>query len=51
LYYYSKIFTLNNNQKLIQENLLTISSNDKTIKEGINRAPIQKVTNMARRFA
>lgn len=51
IFYFSKIFPLNNSQPLIQEDQLTISSNDKTIKDGINRAPIQKVINMARRFA
>ncbi len=47
IYYYSKIF----GDKLIDENDLLISSNDKTIKTGNERAPITKITNMARRFA
>lgn len=47
LYYESKIF----GDKLIDENDLLISSNDSTIKTGSERAPISKITNMARRFA
>ena len=47
LVYESKIF----GDKNIDENDLLISSNDSTIKSGIERAPINKVANMARRFA
>ena len=47
LVYESKIF----GDKNIDENDLLISSNDSTIKSGIERAPISKVANMARRFA
>ena len=47
LVYESKIF----GDKNIDENDLLISSNDSTIKSGIERAPIAKVANMARRFA
>ena len=47
LYYESKIF----GEKLIAEEDLLISSNDSTIKTGSERAPIDKITNMARRFA
>jgi hypothetical protein len=47
LVYESKIF----GDKNIDEEDLLISSNDSTIKSGIERAPISKVANMARRFA
>jgi hypothetical protein len=47
LVYESKIF----GDKNIDENDLLISSNDSTIKSGIERAPINKVVNIARRFA
>jgi hypothetical protein len=47
LIYESKIF----GDKNIDENDLLVSSNDSTIKSGIERAPISKVANMARRFA
>jgi len=47
IYYESKIF----GDKLVDESDLLISSNDTSIKIGSERAPISKVTNMARRFA
>ena len=47
LFYESKIF----GDKIIQEEDLLISSNDSTIKTGSERASIDKITNMARRFA
>ena len=47
LYYESKIF----GDKSINEEDLLISSNDSSIKTGSERAPISKITNMARRFA
>ena len=47
LIYESKIF----GDKIIDENDLLISSNDSSIKVGSERAPLSKVTNMARRFA
>ena len=47
LVYESKVF----GDKNIDENDLLISSNDSTIKTGIERAPIAKVANVARRFA
>lgn len=47
LYYESKIF----GDKLIDESDLLISSNDRTITVGMERAPISKVSGMARRFA
>ena len=47
LYYESKIF----GENIINEQNLTISSNDSTIKIGSERAPITKITNMARRFS
>jgi hypothetical protein len=47
LYYESKIF----GNKVINEEDLLISSNDSSIKTGSERAPISKITNMARRFA
>jgi hypothetical protein len=47
LYYESKIF----GDRLLSEEDLLISSNDSTIKTGSERAPISKITNMARRFA
>ena len=47
LVYESKVF----GDKNIDENDLLISSNDSTIKSGIERAPIAKVANVARRFA
>ncbi len=49
LYYESKIFPLKN--MLFTEEKLLISSTDSTIRTGTERAPISKVTNMARRFA
>ena len=49
LYYESKIFPLQ--EKIVNENDLLISSNDSSIKSGTERAPINKITNMARRFA
>jgi hypothetical protein len=45
--YTSKIF----GDELIDENTLTISSTNATIRNGQERAPISKVANMARRFA
>ena len=47
LYYEARIF----GDKLIDESDLNISSNDQSIKTGLGRASIIKVTNMARRFA
>ena len=47
LFYESKIF----GDELINENDLLISSKDSSIKVGSERAPINKVSNMARRFA
>jgi hypothetical protein len=49
LHYISKIFT--ENEQLIEETDLIIDSNDATIRNGIERAPISKIANMARRFA
>ncbi|MBU1974575.1 MAG: hypothetical protein KKH52_04225, partial [Nanoarchaeota archaeon] len=49
LYYESKIFPIT--EKIIEEEDLLISSNDASIKTGMERAPISKVCNMARRFA
>ncbi len=49
LFYLSKLFPLGD--KLIQEDDLLIDSNDPTIRAGIERAPISRVTNIARRFA
>ena len=49
LFYESKVYPLTD--KIIEENDLLISSNDSSIKIGIERAPIGKVANMARRFA
>ena len=48
LYYKSKIYSEN---KIINEDDLTISSMDSSIRTGQERAPISKITNMARRFA
>src|SRR3989344_2371920 len=47
--YESKIFT--EKEPLIDELDLFISSMDQTIKAGLERAPIQKIASMARRFA
>lgn len=49
LFYESKIFT--KDDKLIDEKDLFVSSNDQTIKTGLERASISKISNMARRFA
>ncbi len=49
IYYESKLFPLK--EKLISEEDLFISSNDTTIKTGTERAPISKISNIARRFA
>ncbi len=49
LFYESKIFPLG--EKIIDEEDLLISSNDSSLRTGIERAPIGKITNMARRFA
>lgn len=49
LFYESKIFPLN--EKLFEESTLFISSNDSSIRTGTERAPITKITNIARRFA
>lgn len=49
LFYESKIFPLN--EKLFEESTLFISSNDSSIRTGTERAPITKITNLARRFA
>jgi hypothetical protein len=51
LTYYSKIFPVTERFNLLDEDELTISSEDSSIKEGWERAPIAKVANMARRFA
>ena len=48
--YVSKIFTLKG-ENLVDEHMLRISSDDATIRSGNQRAPIEKVANMARRFA
>ena len=45
--YESKIF----GDKLIEEKDLLISSNDSSIKSGLERAPISRISNMARRLA
>jgi hypothetical protein len=50
IWYEGKIFQIEGDT-LVSENDLSISSNDTTIKTGSERAPISKVTNMARRFA
>ncbi|MFH0701258.1 MAG: hypothetical protein V2A62_02365 [Candidatus Woesearchaeota archaeon] len=50
LFYESKIFTVWGN-RLIHENDLLLSSTDQTIKSGIERASISKISNIARRFA
>ena len=47
IHYVSKIF----GDKIIDETDLFISSKDATIKTGLERAPISKVVNIARRFA
>ncbi len=47
LCYESKIF----GDRLIEEKDLLISSNDSSIRMGLERAPISKISNMARRFA
>ncbi len=49
LIYESTIFPLQ--ESLFNQDVLTISSNDSSIKTGAERAPISKITNMARRFA
>ena len=49
IYYESKIFSLNS--KLFDENLLFLSSQDSSIKTSAERAPINKIANIARRFA
>lgn len=50
LFYESKIFGDDSIKELIDENDLFISSTDESIKIGIERAPIGRVANMARRF-
>ncbi len=50
LFYESKLFPVVGD-KLIDEADLFISSNDATIKSGVERAAISKVTNIARRFS
>jgi len=50
LCYESKLFPVEG-ELLISEELLSISSNDTTIKNGVERASISKVANMARRFS
>ncbi|PIZ51505.1 hypothetical protein COY27_03340 [Candidatus Woesearchaeota archaeon CG_4_10_14_0_2_um_filter_33_13] len=47
LFYESKVY----GSSIINSGDLLISSNDSTIKTGSERAPINKITNMARRFA
>jgi len=49
IFYESTLFPVT--EKCIDEKDLAISSNDQTIKTGTERAPITKVTQMARRFA
>lgn len=49
IFYESQIFPLT--EKLIEEEDLLISSNDSSIKNGIERAPIAKIASIARRFA
>ena len=51
LIYESKIYPIDEKEGLVDEKDLLISSNDNTIRTGTERAPISKVTNMARRFA
>lgn len=51
LMYFSKIFPVTEGFNLLDEEELTISSEDSSIKEGWERAPIAKVANMARRFS
>lgn len=51
LIYESKMFCSNSGDKLVAEKDLLISSTDPTIKAGIERAPISKISSMARRFA
>ena len=48
IYYESKIFA---EKPLIDEADLFISSNDETIRSGLERAPLTKISNTARRFA
>ena len=48
IYYESKIFS---EKPLIDENDLFISSTDETIRSGLERASLTKISNMARRFA
>jgi hypothetical protein len=50
LFYESKLFPVEGNL-LISEEVLSISSNDATIKNGVERAAISKVTNMTRRLS
>ncbi len=49
LFYESKIYA--EQEKIIEETDLEINSTDETLRSGIERAPITKVANMARRFA
>lgn len=52
LFYYSRLFFLNDlDNKLVDEDDLSISSTDASIRTGSERAPISKAANMARRFA
>lgn len=50
LFYESKIFGDDSIKELINEKDLFISSTDESIKLGIERAPISRVANIARRF-
>jgi len=52
LVYESKMYLVDENEeRLVNEQDLLVSSNDATLRVGNERAPISKVTNMARRFA
>ena len=50
IWYEGKIFPLEG-QALIDEKHLVLSSNDPSIRSGTERAPISKISSMARRFA
>lgn len=49
LFYFSKVFPFDKN--LIEESDLLIDSNDETIRNGLERAPVSKIASLARRFA
>ncbi len=50
IWYEGKIFPLQG-QALVDEEHLTISSHDQSIRSGTERAPISKISSLARRFA